>query len=396
MSGKIVCVLLLAAGAAAACHRSPSAKGTAATRDTVSSMERVPGMAGMPGMTGMPAAGAESSGVPIDRRDAARLGITFARAAERPVASSVRAVGMLKFAEPRLVYVNARVSGWAEKLYADYVGKRVAMGDPLLALYSPELVSAQQEYLLASRLHDDTLAASAKQRLALWSIPEDQVDSLAARGTVTRTLLLRAPRSGEIVEKNVIEGQAVQAGMNLFLIADPSVLWADLAIFEQDARAVRVGTPTTTTVDALPGRTFQGRVTFISPQLDEKTRTLTARVEVDNRSRELRPGMYATAELGAAGRRAVSVPIEAVLPTGTKDLVFVNRGDGRFVPREVRVGVRGDSLVEIVEGLKPGDEVVASATFLLDSESNLAAAIQGIMLQMGMGLNMGGMKMGRP
>jgi Cu(I)/Ag(I) efflux system membrane fusion protein len=342
----------------------------------------------------MPAAGAESSGVPIDRGAAARLGITFARAAERPVASSVRAVGMLKFAEPRLVYVNARVSGWAEKLYADYVGKRVAVGEPLLALYSPELVSAQQEYLLARRLHDDTLAASAKQRLALWSIPEDQVDSLAARGTVTRTLLLRAPRSGEIVEKNVIEGQAVQAGTNLFLIADPSVLWADLAIFEQDARTVRVGTLTTTTVDALPGRTFQGRVTFISPQLDEKTRTLTARVEIDNSSRELRPGMYATAQLASAGRSAVSVPLEAVLPTGTKDLVFVNRGDGRFVPREVTVGVRGDSLVEIVEGLKPGDEVVASATFLLDSESNLAAAIQGIMLQMGMGLNMGGMDMG--
>jgi membrane fusion protein, copper/silver efflux system len=395
MSGKIVGVLLFAAGAAAACQQSPSAKGTsAATRDAVSSMERMPGMAGMPGMTGMPAAGAESSGVPIDRREAARLGITFARAAERPVASSVRAVGMLKFAEPRLVYVNARVSGWAEKLYADYVGKRVAVGEPLLALYSPELVSAQQEYLLASRLHDDTLAASAKQRLALWSIPEDQVDSLAARGTVTRTLLLRAPRSGEIVEKNVIEGQAVQAGTNLFLIADPSVLWADLAIFEQDARAVRVGTLTTTTVDALPGRTYQGHVTFISPQLDQKTRTLTARVEIDNSSRELRPGMYATAQLASAGRRAVSVPLEAVLPTGTKDLVFVNRGDGRFVPREVRVGVRGDSLVEIVEGLKPGDEVVASATFLLDSESNLAAAIQGIMLQMGMGLNMGGMKMG--
>jgi multidrug efflux pump subunit AcrA (membrane-fusion protein) len=397
MSGKIVCVLLFAAGLAAACHQPPSAKRTdGPSQDTMSSMEQMPGMAGMAGMRGMPAAGAESLGVPIDRGAAARLGITFARAAERPVAPSVRAVGMLKFAEPRLVYVNARVSGWAEKLYADYVGKRVAVGEPLLALYSPELVSAQQEYLLARRLHDDTLAASAKQRLALWGIPEDQVDSLAPRGTVTRTLLLRAPRSGEIVEKNVIEGQAVQAGMNLFLIADRSVLWADLAIFEQDARAVRVGTLTTTTVDALPGRTFQGRVTFISPQLDEKTRTLTARVEIDNRSRELRPGMYATAALQSAGRRAVSVPLEAVLPTGTKDLVFVNRGDGRFVPREVRVGVRGDSIVEIVEGLKPGDEVVASATFLLDSESNLAAAIQGIMLQMGMGLNMGGMKMVRP
>src|SRR6058998_3693043 len=349
-------------------------------------------MADMPGMAGM-SQGGDTGGVPIDRREAARLGIRFARASERPVTTSVRAVGILKYAEPRQAYVNARVSGWVEKLYADYVGKRVNAGEPLLALYSPDLVSAQEEYLLARRLRDDTLAASARRRLTLWDIPPDQIDSLEARGTVARTLTLRAPRSGEIVQKNVIDGQAVQAGTNLFLIADRSELWVDVAIFEQDAAAVRVGTPATIIVDALPGRTFQGRVTFIYPQLDEKTRTLTARVEVANSSGALRPGMFATAELSRVGRRVVSVPLTAVLPTGTKDLVFVNRGDGRFVPREVRVGARSDSLIEIVEGLKPGDEVVASATFLLDSESNLAAAIQGLMLQMGMGLNMGGMQM---
>jgi len=352
-------------------------------------------MAEMPGMAGASQA-PDTSGVPIDRGEAGRLGITFARATDRPIQTSVRAVGMLKYAEPRQAYVNARVNGWVEKLYADYVGKSVTAGEPLLALYSPDLVSAQEEYLLARRLRDDTLAASARRRLALWDIPPDQIDSLEARGTVARTLTLRAPRSGEIVQKNVIDGQAVQAGTNLFLIADRSELWVDVAIFEQDAAAVRVGTAASITVDALPGRTFQGRVTFIYPQLDEKTRTLTARVEVANSSGALRPGMFATAELSRAGRRAVSVPLTAVLPTGTKDLVFVNRGDGRFVPREVRVGARGDSLVEIVQGLKPGDEVVASATYLLDSESNLAAAIQGLMLQMGMGLNMGGMKTGTP
>ena len=348
-------------------------------------------MADMPGAS----QAADTSGVPIDRSEAARLGITFARASERPITTSVRAVGVLKYAEPRQAYVNARVNGWVEKLYADYVGKSVSAGEPLLALYSPDLVSAQEEYLLARRLRDDTLAASARRRLTLWDIPPDQIDSLEARGTVARTLTLRAPRSGEIVQKNVIDGQAVQAGTNLFLIADRSELWVDVAIFEQDAAAVRVGTAASITVDALPGRTFQGRVTFIYPQLDEKTRTLTARVEVVNSSGALRPGMFATAELSRAGRRAVSVPLTAVLPTGTKDLVFVNRGDGRFVPREVRVGARGDSLVEIVLGLKPGDEVVASATYLLDSESNLAAAIQGLMLQMGMGLNMGGMETGK-
>ena len=361
----------------------------------VACQQQRPAERAMESMPGMADPAKDSAGVQIDRENAARLGITFARAAVQPVRLFVRAVGILKYAEPSRVYVNARVNGWVEKLYADYIGKVVAAGDPLLALYSPELVSAQEEYLLARRLRDDTLAASAKRRLALWDVPADQFDSLETRGTVTRTLLLRAPRSGEIIEKNVIAGQAVQAGMNLFQIADRNMLWADLAIFEHDASVVRVGMSAGITVDALPARTFYGRVTFIHPTLDEKTRTLTARLEVNNPRGELRPGMYAVAELRASGRRAVTVPLTAVLPTGTKDLVFVNRGDGRFLPREVKVGLRGDSLVEIVQGLTPGEEVVASATFLLDSESNLAAAIQGIMLQMGMGLNMGGMPTGK-
>ena len=381
---RIMSGLLIAGLVSSGCGK--ARRGDQASADTS-------GMQGMAGMPGMAAPASDSSGVAIERREAARLGITFARAAERPVRPFVRAVGVLRYADPNRVYVNARVGGWVEKLYTDYVGKRVIAGEPLLALYSPDLVSAQEEYLLAKRLNDDTLAMSARRRLALWDIPADQIDSLDQRGTVTRTLLLRAPRSGEIVEKDVIEGQAVQAGQNLFLIADRSVVWADLAVFEQDAPAVRVGTPATIRVDAAPNRTFRGRVTFIYPQLDERTRTLTARVEVDNAGLALQPGMYATAELVPAGRRALSVPLAAVLPTGTRDIVFVNRGDGRFLPREVRVGVRGDSLIEIVQGLKPGDEVVASATYLLDSESNLAAAIQGIMLQMGMGLNMGGMQM---
>src|SRR5438445_12082759 len=224
-----------------------------------------PDMQGMPGMAGMSGAGADTSGVPLDRAEAARLGITFARAAQRPVRSSVRAVGILKYAEPNRVYVNARVGGWVERLYADYVGKRVEQGDPLLALHSLDLVSAQEEYLLARRLKDDTLATSARRRLALWDIAPDQIDRLETRGSVTRTLLLRALRSGEVTEKMVIEGQAVKAGDNLFKIADARVLWVDVAIFEQDAAAVRVGTPATITVDALPGRTFRGSGTVLYP-----------------------------------------------------------------------------------------------------------------------------------
>lgn len=360
-------------------------------------------MAGTPGMSemeGMSAGGAgraadtDSAGVPVNRPAAARLGITFARAAMRPITAGTRAVGTLTYAEPRQEYVNARVMGWVEKLYADYEGKPVRKGEPLLALYAPELVSAQEEYLSAKQLGDSSLVAAARRRLTLWDIPEDQIELLDRTGKAQRTLLLRAPISGEIGEKSVIDGQAVQAGDNLFLIADRDVLWADLAIFETDARMLEVGVPVALTVDALPGRTYQGRVSFIHPGLDTTTRTLTARVEVRNRDGRLRPGMYVTARLSPASTQRLTVPLTAVLPTGTRQLVFVNRGDGAFVPKDVKTGVRSDSLVEIVDGLEPGDEIVASATYLLDSESNLAAAMQGLMLQMGMGLNMGGMEMG--
>jgi Cu(I)/Ag(I) efflux system membrane fusion protein len=354
-------------------------------------MSGMSGMAGMSSMEGMPA---DSAGVPLDRPAAERLGITFARAAMRPIGRGARVVGTLRYAEPRREYVNARVTGWIEELYADFVGRQVREGEPLLALYAPELVSAQEEYLSARRLGDSTLAAAARRRLELWNVPQDQLAALDRTGMPERRIVLLSPRDGEVAEKLVTNGQAVQAGDNLFLIADRSLLWVDLAVFEADARMLEVGVPVRVTVDALPGRTFQGRVTFVHPTVDEKSRTLTARVEIPNRAGALRPGMFVTAELVPAATQRLSVPLTAVLPTGTENLVFVNRGDGQFVPRAVQIGARGDSLVEVVEGLKPGDEVVASATYLLDSESNLASAMQGLMLQMGMGLDMGGMEMG--
>ncbi len=353
------------------------------------------GMAGMPGgMEHTSDSSAEGAAVPVDRSAAGRLGITFARAAVRPLGREVRVVGTLGYAEPRRQYVSARVMGWVERLDADYAGIPVRKGDPLLALYSPELVSAQEEYLAARRLGDESLTAAARRRLDLWNIPEDQVDSLALTGKARRTIVLRAPMTGEIAEKMVTEGQAVQAGDNLFLIADRSVLWADLAVYEMDARSLRIGAKVAVSVDALPGRSYEGRITFIHPTVDEKTRTLTARAEVVNRDGALRPGMYATALIRSGTAKALTVPTASVLPTGTQNLVFVNRGDGQFIPRPVKVGLRSDSLVEIAQGLKAGDEVVASATYLLDSESNLGAAMQGLMLQMGMGLDMGGMQTG--
>ena len=398
---SVVLTLSLGLGVSA-CDRRAGAPGEdgagAKGAGTKKGTETMPGMQGMGPMEGMEAGTGDSSAtgaaVPVDRAAAGRLGITFARAAVRPLGKEIRVVGMLAYAEPRREYVNARVTGWVEHLYADYLGKPVRKGDPLLALYAPELLSAQEEYLSARRLKDASLTAASRRRLDLWNIPPDQIDSLERTGQARRTIVLRAPRSGEIAEKMVTDGQAVQAGENLFLIADRRVLWVDLAVYEMDAGSLRIGAPVAVSVDALPRRSYPGRITFIYPAVDQKTRTLTARAEVANRDGALRPGMFATAMLRPVAARTLTVPTEAVLPTGTRNLVFVNRGDGRFVPRPVVLGVHGDSLIEVVQGLKPGDEVVASATYLLDSESNLGAAMQGLMLQMGMGLDMGGMQAG--
>jgi membrane fusion protein, copper/silver efflux system len=383
------CIAALALGVglgATACGRN-GGEDAGATADT-NGMAGMPGMAPAEGMERGPGDSAVGTAVPVDRTAGGQLGINFARAAVRPLGREIRVLGTLAYAEPRRQYVNARVMGWVERLDADYTGMPVRKGDPLLALYSPELVSAQEEYLSARRLGDTSLTAAARRRLDLWNIPEDQIDSLTRTGKARRAIVLRAPITGEIAEKLVTQGQAVQAGDNLFLIADRSVLWVDLAVYEMDARSLRIGAPVAVTVDALPGRSYDGRITFIHPTVDEKTRTLTARAQVVNRDGKLRPGMYATALIRPATARALTVPTQAVLPTGTRNLVFVNRGDGQFVPRAVRVGVRTDSLVEIVEGLKLGDEVIASATYLLDSESNLGAAMQGLMLRMGTGLEM--------
>lgn len=389
MTGLTRGALLLAIGLSACSKKAPEPD----------AMAGMPGMAGpeakgMANMPGMDMSASDSGSVAIDRAASNRLGISFARAAERPLARNIRLAGTLAYAEPRRTYVNARVNGWVERLDADYVGKPVAKGDALLSLYSPDLVSAQEEYLSARRLGDSSLVDAARRRLQLWEIPEDQIALVDQTGQVQRNVVLRAPRSGEIAEKMVTAGQAVRAGDNLFLIADRSRLWVDLAVFEMDARAVRIGAPVELVVDVLPGRIYRGRITFIQPTVDEKTRTLTARVEVENADGALRPGMYAVAMVKPASRSVVTVPVGAVLPTGTSTIVFANRGDGRFAPRLVVTGARNDSLVEIVTGLEPGDEVVASATYLLDSESNLAAAMQGLMLQMGMGLEMGGMQAG--
>ena len=333
----------------------------------------------------------------ITPRQAALAGVTFTVARDAPLERTVRAVTMVVPNERTLGIVNARVSGWVEKLHVNETGRLVQTADPLLELYAPELVTAQAEFLLAKRLAattgGDALVRAARRRLSLWNISDDDIAALERSGEARRTMTIRSPYQGHVLDKQVIEGQMVRAGDRLFQIADLSTVWIEPAIFEPDIALVRVGQRTEVTFDALPGRTFHARVTFIYPTLDMRTRTLRVRVEVPNPGFAIKPMMYGTVRIRTARQRGVIVPLTAVLPTGERDLAFVVRGGG-VVPTDVVVGARGDSAIVVSAGLAPGDTVVASATFLFDSESSLAAAMQGIMLNMGMGLDMGGMPTG--
>jgi RND family efflux transporter MFP subunit len=229
------------------------------------------------------------------------------------------------------------------------------------------------------------LLASARRRLEYWEISAEQIDRLLETGEVRRTLTLHAPASGIVMEKNVVEGQAFQPGANLYLVAGLSEVWVNAEVFESDAAWVREGMPAEVTVNALPGRTFTGRVEFLYPTLEDRTRSMRARIELANPDGALRPGMYATVRMTARMSEALAVPASAVLYTGERGVVFVDMGGGQLMPHEVEVGVRGDELVQVLSGLDPGARVVTSAQFLLDSESNLAEVMRAMMAQMGEG-----------
>jgi len=333
----------------------------------------------------------------VTARQASLVGVSYAIVRSAELDRTVRAVATVVPDESRMGIVNARVSGWIEKLYADETGRRVEAGDALFELYAPDLISAQEELLLATGLNElpdaGSLVEAARRRMALWGISDSLITEIERAGEARRTLTIFSPFTGHILEKHVIEGQHIEAGETLYRIADLTNVWIEPEIFEQDIAMVAVGQPVEIVFDAIPGRIYQGRVAFIYPTLDPATRTLRVRVEMPNPDGDIRPMMYATVRMRTHSPRGMIVPLTSVLPTGDRDLAFIVRG-GAIHPVEVTVGLRGDSTLLVTDGLTPGDTVVASATFLFDSESNLAAAMAGIMLDMGMGLDMGGMGTG--
>lgn len=328
--------------------------------------------------------------ITIDPRRQQLIGVKTVPVAHEAVQQTVRTVGAVRYDETRQADINLRVEGWIRDLYVDYTGQAIEKGDALFTLYSPDLLTTQQEYLLALKTRDqmqssviaeareraDQLVAAARQRLTLWDLPDDEIRALEEKRQVPDVVTFRSPVAGFVVEKQALKGLHVMPGQSLYRVADLSVVWLEADVYERDLSAVRPGGMATVTVDAYPSERFSGRAIYVYPYLDEKTRTNKVRFEFANRGGRLKPGMYANVELRVGGGgMALTVPTNAVLDSGREQIVFVAQGDGMFEPRKVKAGRRVGESIEIVEGLKEGEQVATGASFFLDSESQLRASL---------------------
>jgi Cu(I)/Ag(I) efflux system membrane fusion protein len=334
------------------------------------------------------AGGAAAAGpVRLTIEQAQRIGITYATAEAGPMISVVRTVGDVAYDETRLVSVNPKIEGWVEKLYVDFTGAPVAKGQPLMAIYSPMLVSAQEELILARRLLDDAgeseaattnareLLEAARRRLSYWDISAAEIARIERTRMPQKTVLLRAPASGVVVEKAVFQGQRIMPGMELYRIADLSTVWLEGEVFEKDFGLIRVGSQARLSFEAYPGELFTGSVAYVYPTMTTESRTGRIRIELRNPGLRFKPGMYANMEFQVSVHRdGIHIPRSAILQTGERTIVFVREADGTLTPRQVTAGAATTEHIEIISGLAAGEVVVASANFLVDAESNMSAA----------------------
>ena len=346
-------------------------------------------------MGGMDMSGMDMSGdgtVRIDPQMARSLGVTLATAELGPVRREIRTTGNVTFDETRLSTITPKIGGFIERLHVNFTGQAVRRGQPLLEIYSPELVAAQEELLAAVRLErqlaqsaapgvsDRTggLVDAARRRLVLWDISPAQIRRVVETGEVRRTMTLHAPFTGFVVEKDVQAGQSVQPGQALYRLADLSQVWVEADVYEQDLRHVREGEPVGVEIGAFPGERFTGRVSYVHPDVRPETRTGRVRIQLLNPGGQIKPGMFATVYLDTPGvERAVLVPRDAVMRTGTRDIVFVELEPGVYETREVRAGAATNGHVQILSGLLAGERVVARANFILDAESRLMETMMG-------------------
>jgi RND family efflux transporter MFP subunit len=320
------------------------------------------------------------------------MNVTTEIVGHRDLHRRIRTVGSLDYDQDGMVTVTTRYPGFVEKVYVDYIGQPVRGGEPLFEVYSPELVQTQRDLLSAVSYADslsdapedvrrraEELVSAARTRLEYWELTEEQIHAIERDGTVHRTVTVLAPASGVVMKRtHGLEGIAIQPGMDVMHIADLDTLLLTVEVFEDQLQWVTVGMPAKIDITYVPGETIIGRVRYMEPELEERTRTVRLTIDVPNRGGRLRVGMYATVVFEpVAVHDAVAVPSQAVLRTGERNIVVIALGDGHFAPREILLGVEGDDgYVQVVDGLTAGDDVVTSAQFLIDSESNLRAAIQ--------------------
>lgn len=317
--------------------------------------------------------------VTIDPVVVQNMGLRVGRVKRGDLHKEVRTLGEVVVAEDLVSVVNLKFSGWIEKLYVDETGQQVRKGQALLSVYSPELVSAQEEYLLALRTgRDSPLARAARTRLDYWDLPEATIRAIEQRGKALRTLTIRSPRAGFVLHKNVVEGARVNAGQDLMRIGRLDAIWVQAQVYEFDAPWIRLGQRATMELSFERGRQYEGKVSYIYPTLDPKTRTLTVRLEFQNPGLQLKPGMFTTVRIDTRHLGGVlTVPTEAILHSGERNIVFVALGLGKYEPRQVVTGLSGAGhLTEVKSGLQEGETIVLSGQFLLDSESQLQEAMQ--------------------
>src|SRR5215212_2814628 len=329
--------------------------------------------------------------VMISAEAAQRIGVTYAPVTLAPMSDEIRTVAQVTYDETRMKSISPKIDGWVEQLYVNFTGQPVSAGQPLLTIYSPMLVSAQEELLLASKLttslsgaSSDTragandLESAARRRLQYWDISPAEIARIEQTGRVRKTLTLRSPVSGVVIEKNVLGGQKIMSGEALYKVVDLSTVWVEGEVFERDLHAIRIGTIVNAEFDALPGDHRDGRISYVYPTLNPETRTARIRVALPNPGMRLKPGMYATIRIRGTSINAVSVPRSAVLSTGERNLVIVGRREGMLEPRNVTIGESTEERTRVLSGVTVGETVVASATFLVDAESNLGSSLGGM------------------
>jgi membrane fusion protein, copper/silver efflux system len=342
-----------------------------------------PGNCPICGMKLVPVNEGEDNGgsIRIDPAMIQSIGVQTEEAVVRTLTRDIRTSATVMPDERRVSTITTKVMGYIEKLYVDFTGERVKKGQPLFDLYSPDLVSAQAEYLqtyhYAAASDTGQLLQSARQRLLNWDVSESQLADLEKRGAPEKTTTVVSPADGVVTEKMVVKGQAIEPGMKLYTIVDYSKVWVEAAVYQQDIPFVKVGQRGAIDLDFYPGESFSGTVTYIAPELDKESRTLLVRLELANTPDvKIKPGMNTTVTLHAVmNKSAVSVPDQAVIHSGLRTLVVVAKGGGYFEPREIKVGQTDGKYTEVIEGVREGEEIVVSSQFLIDSESNLKAAI---------------------